>query len=117
MPAPKTVAANDFLDAFNSALVDLQSTFGETWIGPDGNTYTAIAIDHQSYTERRIKGGQYQDVTVTIYAMQADAQTSGATEGTIVNVRGQDHVILTIEQDGDTSYTLVCGSPQIDVWK
>jgi hypothetical protein len=112
-----SIAANDFLDAFNSALVDLQASFTEPWIGPDGNTYNAIAIDHGSFSEKRMKGGQYQDVTVTIYAMLADVIASGIDDGGIVNVRGQDHVVLTIEQDGDDARTLVCGSPQIDVWK
>jgi hypothetical protein len=117
MAAPKSVAANDFLDSFNWALSDLQASFGEPWIGPDGNTYTAIAVDHGSFTEKRMKGGKFQDVTVTVYVPLADFLASGVADGAIINVRGQDHAILTIEQDGDDSRTLVCGSPQIDVFR
>lgn len=112
-----SIAANDFLDAFNSALVDLQSSFGEPWIGPDGNTYTAIAIDHGSYAEKRMKGGTYQDVTVTVYVTLADYTTSGVADGNLITMRGQDYVVLAIEQDGDDARTLICGSPQIDAFK
>jgi hypothetical protein len=110
-------ASNDFLDSFNSALPDLQSSFQEPWIGPDGNTYMAIAIDHGSFSEKRMKGGQYQDVTVTVYITLDDFIASNVADGNIIKVRDQEHAVLTVEQDGDDARTLVCGSPQIDVWK
>lgn len=106
---------SDFFDTFNATLPDFETAFGENWI-LDGVTWPAIAIDHESETQKTIKGGGYEDVTTTIYVRLQVFQDSKVQTGSIVNARGQDFSVLTIEQEGDDCRALVCGSPQLDVW-
>jgi len=106
---------SDFFDTFNAALPDFEAVFGENWIR-NGVTYPAIAIDHESQSDKTIKGGEFQDVTTTIYVRLAVFNSSGVETGDTVTARGQDFAVVTIEQEGDDCRVLVCGSPQIDVW-
>ena len=106
---------SEFFDNFNSALLEMEAEFGETWIY-NGVSYPAIAIDHEADTTKVMKGGSYQDVNTTIYVRKSVFESSGVKQDYTITARGQDFSILAIEQEGDDCRTLICGSPQIDVW-
>src|SRR6185436_20085103 len=108
--------ATEFFDAFNGALPSMEAAFTEDWIFK-GVTYPAIAIDHESDSTRDMKGGVYQDVNTTIYVRKEVFDLSAVAQDDIITARGQDFTVLTIEQEGDDCRTLICSSPQIDVWK
>lgn len=106
---------SDFFDSFNAALVDMEAVFTETWTF-NSVDYPAIAIDHEADTTRVMKGGVYQDVNTTIYVRKAVFDSSGVKQDDMITARGQDFTVLAIEQEGDDCRTIICGSPQIDVW-
>lgn len=106
---------SEFFDTFNAVLPDMESEFGESWIF-NGTTYPAIAIDHETDTTKVMKGGTFEDVTTTIYVRLAVFNSSGVKQDDIITARGQDFSVLAIEQEGDDCRTLICGSPQVDVW-
>jgi hypothetical protein len=108
--------ATEFFDSFNAVLPEMEAAFTEDWIFNDV-TYPAIAIDHEADSTRVMKGGVYQDVNTTIYVRKAVFDSSGVSQDDIITARGQDFTVLVIEQEGDDCRTLICGSPQIDVWK
>jgi hypothetical protein len=104
-----------FLDSFNAALPDLEAQFTEDWIFK-GVTYPAIAIDREVDASRQMKGGEFDESTISIYVRLAVFLQAGCNEGDIVSARGKDFAILSIDNDGDDSRELVCGPAQIDVW-
>ena len=105
----------DFFTAWNSTLPDFEAEFGEDWTF-NGVAYPAIAVDKQVNMTRVMKGGTYEDVTVTVYIRTDIFNSSGVAQDQTVTIRGQDFAVLQIEQEGDECRILICGSPQIDVW-
>lgn len=105
-----------FLDSFNAALPDMEAQFTEDFIFK-GVTYPAIAIDRESDSSRQMKGGELDISTVSLYVRLEVFEEAGCKEGDVVNMRGKDFAILSIESDGDDSRELTCGPVQIDVWR
>lgn len=93
----------------------MEAEFGESWF-LNGVEWPAIAIDHETDSTKVMKGGSFQDVTTTIYVRLDVFTNSGVKQDDTITARGQDFSVLAIEQEGDDCRTLVCGSPQLDVW-
>lgn len=106
---------SEFFDTFNATLPDMEAEFGESWFF-EGTEYPAIAIDHEADTTKVMRGGSFQDVTTTIYVRKSVFDSSGVEQDDTITARGQDFTVIAIEQEGDDCRTLICGSPQIDVW-
>ena len=108
--------AGEFFTSFNAVLPSMEAMFGEEWIH-DGITYPAIAIDHETDSTKVMKGGSYQDVTTTIYVRKSVFLASGVKQDDNITARGQDFCVLQFDHDGDDSVTMLCASPQVDVWR
>ena len=105
-----------FFDSFNAALPDMESNFTENWTF-NGNIYPAIAIDHEVVSSKVMMGGKYIEATTQVFVREEVFQQSGVKKGNTITARSQNYTVLSIEQDGDASRTLVLGSPQLDIWK
>jgi hypothetical protein len=110
------MAQGSFFPSFNAALIDLEASFREDW-SFNGATYPAIAIDRQVDSSKEMKGGNYDMSTVSIYVRKAIHEQAGCREGDIVEARGKQFAILSLDYEGDDSVELVCGPYQIDVWE
>jgi hypothetical protein len=108
--------AGSFFASFNAALPALEASFSEDWSFKD-TVYPAIAIDHEVDSAKMMKGGEFDDATVTIHIRLEVFLLAGCLEGDIVTARGKEFAILSIESDGDDARALVCGPAQIDVWE
>lgn len=108
--------STEFFDAFNAALPDMEANFQEDWVF-NGNTYPAIAIDHEVVSSKVMMGGKHIEATTQVFVREAVFISSGVQKGSTITARSQNYTILSIERDGDDSRTLILGSPQIDVWK
>jgi hypothetical protein len=107
--------AGSFFESFNAGLVDLEASFSEDWI-LNGVTYPAIAINDLEASTIMMKGGQYVQVSVSIFVRDEIFQQSGAKEGDVVIVRGNEMCIFTVTSQGDACKELTCGPAQIDVF-
>jgi hypothetical protein len=108
--------AGSFFESFNAALVDLEASFSEDWI-IDGVTYPAIAINDLVEQTVMMKGGNFVDVSVSIFVRDEIIASSGVSEGDVITARGQELAVLKIGSQGDACKELTCGPAQIDVWK
>ncbi len=108
--------AGTFFDSFNAALVDLEASFSEDWI-MNGVTYPSIAINELHDSTIQMKGGEYDESTVSIFVRDEIVLQSGVVEGSVLTARGKELLVHSIESQGDACKELTCGPAQIDVWE
>lgn len=97
-------------------LPDMEAQFTEDWKFKNV-TYPAIAIDREVDSSMQMKGGEFDQSTITIYVRREVFEQAGCKEGDTVAARGKNFSILSIDSDGDDCRELVCGPAQIDVWQ
>lgn len=107
--------ATEFFDVWNATLPAFEAMFTEDWIY-NGNTYPAISIDRGVKLTKVMKGGEFQDVSVTIYVRSDVFASSGVVQDATITARGQDFAILELQYEGDECVIMVCGPAQVDVW-
>jgi hypothetical protein len=108
--------AGSFFDSFNAALPALEASFSEDW-SVNGATYPAIAINDLHDSTIQMKGGQYDESTISIFVRLEVFNQSGVKEGDVVMARGKEFAVHSIESQGDASRELTCAPAQIDVWE
>jgi hypothetical protein len=94
----------------------MEANFQEYWTF-NGNTYPAIAIDHEVVSSKVMMGGQYIEASTQVFVREEVFVSSGVQKGNTITARSQNFTVLSTEQEGDASRILVLGSPQLDIWK
>jgi hypothetical protein len=105
----------DFLDEFNSVLPEFEANFREDWTF-NGDTFPAIAIESLELTRAAgAAGGPLRGATVSLHVRGDVYRDSGIARGNVLTARAERVRVLTIINDGDDAYSLVCGPTKVAI--